>query len=58
MTQLLGVRLDDMLHLRFKLLCVQRRVTMTEVVLELIEAWIAEQEGEQSAGQDKREGTS
>jgi len=56
MPVLMGIRLDEMLHLRFKVLCVQKKLSMTEVVQELIEAWVAEQEGGQSAGQEKKEG--
>lgn len=55
MPVLMGIRLDETLHLRFKVLCVQKKRAMTAVVQELIEAWVAEQEALQSAGQEKKE---
>ncbi len=45
MSHLLGVRLDEELHMEFKLLCVRRRVTMSEVVAELIREWVEAQQG-------------
>lgn len=54
MAVLLGIRLDELVHMEFKLLCVQKRLSMTEVTQELIKAWIAEQKQAQSAGQEKK----
>jgi len=52
---LLGIRLDDKTHREFKLWCVRLGVNMSDVVRELIAAWIAklEEEAGQVAGPRK-----
>jgi len=52
MAHLLGIRLDDDLHMEFKLLCVRKRLSMSEVVKELIREWVEGQKGELSDGKE------
>lgn len=52
MTQTLGVRLDDDLHREFKVVCVRKGQSMTQVVQVLIVEWIAKQKGELSDGKE------
>lgn len=44
MNNIVGVRLDPEIHRNFKLWCVRRGRTMTDVMRSLIEDWISEQE--------------